>query len=132
MDRILRLVIQLPTEQRDQGHFPHFQGRGDNPSSPLGKIVFEGMADFLDETMVPQAFEHPRDLRRSFVGQKRANGFVGQAADIKFPANHRSKQIQIVAMKQIEAAITATIFTNGTSNLFEVFRGRARVIDGRQ
>ena len=130
MDMFLSLLIQLASKQGDQGHFSQFERSGDSFSSKFGQVVFERMADLFEQAVFSQAFEHTGDLLRSFVWQKGSNRFVRQAADIEFATNNGLEQVEVVSVEKIEATIAAAIFFDWAGDLFDVFWGRARIIDG--
>ena len=130
MVMIFGSVSQYPSERRDNEQFSGFQGSGDNSPPQFGQVVFIGSSDLFDKAVHMKPFEHARYLIGSFAGNVFSDSAVAQAADVEFAPCNSLEQFQIVAVKKVEAAIAAAIVADGARNLFDVFLGRAGVVDG--
>ena len=129
MVKIFESVSQHPTEGRDHEQFSGFQGGLDNSLAEFGEVVFVCSSDLFDKAMRPKPFEHTRYLMCGFAGKVFFDSAIAKAIDVKFAPDHRFKQVQIVTVKEVEAAIAATVVADGLSNLFNVFRGRAGIVN---
>lgn len=130
MVKIFESVSQYPSERRDYEQFSGFQSGCDNSLAEFGQIVFIGSSDFFDKAVHMKPFEHARYLIGGFVGKVFSDSAVAQAADVEFAPDNSFKQIQIVAIKKVEAAITAVVVTYGLRNLFDVFLCGAGIVNG--
>jgi len=131
MVKIIELVSKYPSERGDHEQFSGFQSGRDNSLTKSGQIVFICSSDFFDKSVHMKPFEHTRYLMGGFADKVFSDSAVTKAADVEFAPNNRFKQVQIVAVKEVEAAIAATIVADRLSNLFDVFLRGAGVVDGR-
>ena len=130
MVKIFGSVSPYPSERRDHEQFSGFQSGRDNSLAKFGQIVFICSSDFFDKAVHMKPFEHARYLMGGFAGKVFSDSAVAQAADVEFAPCNSVEQIQIIAVKKVEAAIAAAIVADGARNLFDVFLGRARIING--
>ena len=130
MVKIFGSVSQYPSEQRDYEQFSGFQSDRDNSLAEFGQIVFVCSSDFFDKAVQMKPFEHACYLMGGFVGKVFSDSAVAQAADVEFASCNSMEQIQIIAVKKVEAAIAAAIVADGVRNLFDVFLGRTGIVDG--
>ena len=138
MDKILRKMVkifgsvsQYPSERRDYEQFSGFQSGRDNSLAEFGQIVFICSSDFFDKAVHIKPFEHARYLMGGFAGKVFSDSAVAQAADVEFTPCNSMEQIQIIAVKKVEAAIAAAVVTDGLRNLFDVFLCGAGIVNGR-
>ena len=130
MVKIFGSVSQYPSERGDHEQFSGFQGGRDNSTTEFGQIVFICSSDLFDKAVRMKPFEHSRYLMGGFAGKVFPDSAIAQAIDIEFTPDHCFKQVQIIAVKKVEAAIAAAVVTDGLSNLFDVFWCRAWIVDG--
>ncbi len=121
MVMIFESVSQYPPEQRDHEQFSGFQSGRDNSLAEFGQIVSVCSSDFFDKAVCVKPFEHARYLMGGFAGKVFSDSAVTQAADVEFTPCNSMEQIQIIAVKKVEAAIAAAIVADGARNLFDVF-----------
>lgn len=131
MVMIFRSVSQYPSERRDHEQFSSFQSGRDNSMAEFGQVVFVCSSDFFDKAVRMKPFEHARYLMGSFAGKVFSDSAVAQSAGVEFTPDNSFKQIQIVAIKKVKAAIAAVVVANGLRNLFNVFLCRTGIVDGR-
>jgi hypothetical protein len=77
-----------------------------------------------------KSFEDERELSPCFP-EKGAKTSVGEATDVKLATQKRMKELQVVAMEQIEAAIRALTVRDRAADLVQVSASRGRGIEGR-
>jgi len=130
MVMIFESMSQYPSEQRNHKQFSGFQSGRDNSLAEFGQIVFVCSSDFFDKAVRMKPFEHARYLMGSFAGKVFSDSAVAQAADVEFAPCNSMEQIQIIAVKKVEAAIAAAIVAYGLRNLFDVFLCRAGIVNG--
>jgi hypothetical protein len=130
MVKIFGSVSESPSEQRDHEQFSGFQSGCDNSSTKFGQVVFVGSSDLFDKAVRSKAFEHARDLTGRFSDHMSFESLAGEAADVEFAPANRMKQIEVVSVKEIKAAIAAAIISDGLGNLFDVFVGRTGIVNG--
>jgi hypothetical protein len=131
MVKIFGSVNQYPSERRDHEQFSGFQSGRDNSMAEFGQIVFVCSSDFFDKAVRMKPFEHARYLMGSFAGKVFFDLAVAQSADVEFAPDNSFKQIQIVAIKKVEAAIAAAVVAYGLRNLFDVFLCGTGIVNGR-
>lgn len=130
MVKIFGSMSQSSSEQRDHEQFSGFQRGCDDSSAESSQVVFVGASDLLDKTMRSKPFKHARDLTGRFSDHMPFESLAGEAADVEFAPTNRMKQIEVVSVKEIKAAIAAAIISDGPGNLFDVFVGRPGIVNG--
>ena len=78
--------------------------------------------------MCTKSIEHLRYLMSLLIFMMFSDASITESADIKFAAKDRLEQIQIIAMKKIEPAVTAFLLLGWMRYFFNHFLSRARVI----
>jgi len=131
MVKILGSVSQSSAERRDHEQFSGFQRGRDNSSTELRQIVFVGATDLFDKAVRSKPFEHARDLTGRFSDHMLFESLAGEAADVEFAPADRMKQIEVISVEEIKAAIAAAIISDGPGHLFDVFVGRTGIVHGR-
>jgi hypothetical protein len=130
MVKIFGSESQSPSERRDHEQFSGFQSGCDNSSTEFSQVVFVGASDLLDKAMRSKPFEHARDLAGRFSDHMLLESLAGEAADVEFAPANRMKQIEVISVEEIEAAIAAAIISDGLGHLFDVFVGRPGIVNG--
>lgn len=130
MVKIFGSVSQSSSERRDHEQFSGFQGCCDNSSTEFSQVVFVGSSDLFDKAVRSKPFEHARDLTGRFSDHMVFESFAGESADVEFTPANRMKQIEVVSVKEIKAAIAAAIISDGSGDLFDVFLGRTGIVNG--
>ena len=128
--KYLCLSYSSPQRGYDK-HFSGFQGYRDHSTAQFGQIVFVGSADLFNQAMGTKSFEHSRDLMSLLVTQMFSDASITESTDIKFTTKDRLEQIQVIAMKEIESAVAASLLLGRTRYFFNHFLSRTRVIDRR-
>jgi len=131
MDKIFGSVSQYPSKRRDYKQFSGFQCGRDNSLAEFCQIVFIGSSDLFDKTVYPKTLDHASDLMCRFADKMFSQPAVTHTADVEFAACNGIEQIQIIAVKKIEASIASAVVADGLGNFFDVFMGRAWIVYGR-
>ena len=131
MVKIFGSVSQYPSKRRNHKQFSGFQSCRDNSPAEFGQVILVGSANLFDKAVYPKTFEHSSDLMGSFAGKVFSKSAVSQAADVEFAPCNSVEQIQIIAVKQVEAATAAAIVADGLRNLFDVFLCGTGIVNGR-
>jgi hypothetical protein len=124
-------LCRYASQRWDDIHFTQFQSCGGNSASQSSQIVLIGIADFLNQPMLPQSFKKSRHLMTLFVFDDLTQGFVAEPADVKFTADNSTEQRKVIAVKEIEPLITAVIFFDRPGYFVQVFDSAGRVINSR-
>jgi hypothetical protein len=132
MDKILGSGNRYSPERRDDKQFSDLQSGRHDSIAEFGQVVLVGLPDFFDQAMRTKPFEHTRDLMGRFFDKVFLDSAVAQAADIEFAPYYGLEQLQIVAVKQVEAAVVSPLIVDRSRHLFEIFRGRPRIVEGRE
>lgn len=129
MVKIFESVSQYSSERRDYEQFSGLEGDRNNSLAEFGQVVFVCSPDFFDKAMCTKPFEHTRYLRSRFTDQIFLESIVCQAADVEFASHNGLEQIEILSVKEIEAAVTAAVFAGGLSDFLDVFLSRAWIVN---
>ena len=119
------------SQRWDDIHLTQFQSCGSNSAPQSSQIVFVCIADFLNQSVLPQSFQKPGYLMALFAFDNFAQGFVTKATDVKFTTDNSTEQFKVVTIKEIEATITAVIFFDRPGYFVQVFDFAGRVINSR-
>jgi hypothetical protein len=131
MVKNLKSCTSRPSQGGNDKHFPELQGGGDCSSAELGEIVFVLFADLLDQTMLSEALEHPGGLPGCFPFKASAQVAVLKSADVEFTTDDGQKEVQVIAVEEVEASIAAFLVLCRPRNLFQVFQRRGGVVNPR-
>jgi hypothetical protein len=129
MVKIFVSMSQYSSKRRDYEQFSGLEGCRNNSLAEFGQVVFVCPPDFLDKAMRTKAFDHASYLVRRFADKMFSESVVRQAADVEFAPHNGLEQIEIIAVKQIEAAATAAVFAGGLRDFLNVFLCRAGVVN---
>jgi hypothetical protein len=117
------------SERRDDDQFTELQSSRRDTATERRQVVLVAMADLLDETVRAQARENARQLRGREVGEVLAEMAGLKATDREFPAEEGSEQAEVVAVKEVEAAMAPVSVVDGAGQLVQGAQPRAGIID---
>jgi len=125
------LSYSYSSQRWDDIHFTQFQSCGSHSASQSRQVVFVGIADFLNQAVLPQPLKKSGHLVALFVFDDVSQGFVTEPTDVTFPPDNRTEQFQVVTVKEIKTTITAVVVFDRPGYPVEVSDGDGRVIDSR-
>lgn len=108
------------TKSRNDKHFAEPKGYCGNPPPKSGKVVFIIPGDFFDKPMFAESSDDIGYLTWRLPLKESADSAVTETADIEFSPDDRDEDVEIVAVKEIEAAIGALIGPNRAGNLLQI------------
>ncbi len=129
MVKIFESVSQYSSERRDYEQFSGLEGGRNNSLAEFGQVVFVCSPYFFDKAMRTKAFDHTSYLMSRFADKMFSESVVRHAADVEFASHNGLEQIEIVSIKQIEAAATAAVFAGGLRDFLNVFLRSAWVVN---
>jgi hypothetical protein len=112
------------SERRDDDQFTELQSSRRDTATERRQVVLVAMADLLDETVRAQARENARQLRGREVGEVLAEMAGLKATDREFPAEEGSEQAEVVAVKEVEAAMAPVSVVDGAGQLVQGLQHR--------
>ena len=109
-----------------------FQAGGSDGAAKCGEVVLVAAADLLDEAMEAKSLEHPRELRWRDSLKAGAQGARLESADGELAVSDGLEEIQIGAMKEIEAAIAPIAVAYRRGDFLQGMEAGTGVIDGSE
>ncbi len=122
---------QFPSKRGDNVHFSQLKRDGNNFTTKLGEIVFVRASHLLDQAMFSKAFKKTGNLMRILIVKVRSHVSVLKTTDIELASANGLKKVQILSVEEIETTIRSFSLSSGFRNLFQVFEGGSRIVDGR-
>lgn len=110
--------------------FFEFQSHGDHLRSKFRKVVFVGVADFSDEAVNMQPFDHARDPSTAFFSKFSPQVFVLEAADGEFPTCYGFEEQLVLIVKEIEAFVRTLTCYDRFRDLIQFLDPGTGVING--
>ena len=126
-----KLSCKYASQRWDDIHFTQFQSCGSNSASQSSQIVFICISNFFNQAMLSQSLKKSGHLMPLFAFDDFSQSLITESADVKFSADNRTEQLEVIAVKEIEASITAVILFDSLGYFVQVFDPAGRVIDSR-
>jgi len=134
---IAKMVIKLNPdgrwfhERRDDQQRPKLQDGVDRLLPEVGKVVFVGPSDFLDEAMHSETFEQSGDPGSGYFRQDVPERAVLESADVKFSTHDAFEQLQILAVEEIKPAVGSLAVRGWLGDFLKILDAHGRIFEGR-
>lgn len=112
--------MKRPTKSRNNKHFAELEPNRGDSAPKRGKVIFVIAGDFFDESVLSESSDDVGYLACRLAGKKFADIAVAEAADIEFTPNDGDEDVNILAVKEIEAAIGAIVGPDWAGNLLQI------------
>jgi len=119
------------SQRWDDVHFPQFESGGGDLAPQGCQVILVRVCDFLDQAVFSQSLEQPRHLMGTLAGQVATDITILKSADVEFTLDDGTEQIEVIAGKKIEPAITAGIVFCRLGDLVQGSHSAAWIINCR-
>jgi hypothetical protein len=113
----------------DDEHLTELKRNSSDSPSKGSKVILVIAGDFFDEPMFAESSDDCGYLTCRLRLKKLSDSAVTETADIEFSTNYRDKDVEIVTVKEIEAAIGTLIGLDGTGNLLQITNAVGGIIN---
>jgi len=119
--------------RRDDGVFSDMHGSRYDLLAEFGDVIFEGAADFSEQTEFAESTDGSGDLGTRPEGQALAELSGGNTADKVLAAHNSQGQVEIGEEEEVDAAVgSASVILNRTANAIQVTSAGRIVLQDRE
>ena len=122
--------MKYASERRNDEHLTELEGNSSDAASKCREVILVVSSDLLDETVLSESSQECGYLLGSLGRQPVLKVGVAKTCDVEFASDDSQKEVEVVALEQIETAVGSVVGFDRTGDLFKIAQTVGRVVDG--